>query len=169
MEAVVCGQLVIALHQNYFYLRLPVAVGWGWYNFGVVDFLLDNLFWVIIAAVSAAGLAWTFRRAGNITLHATPASLLVARERGLFLDIRPAKEFANGRVAGARNIPASEIANKAQTLNKFKDKPVVLVCKNGMQSRAARPQLEKMGFTKVHILSSGIAGWQDAQLPLVTK
>lgn len=132
-------------------------------------FLLDNVFWVLMAAASALGLGWSFRSGAGVSVSATMASLVVAREKGLFLDVRGEKEFAGGHIARARNIPASEVENKSQMLQKFKDKPVVVVCKNGMQSKTTLAQLEKQGFTKLHILSGGIVGWQDAQLPLTTK
>lgn len=132
-------------------------------------FLLDNVFWLMLAAASASGLIWTFARAEQWSLSPQAASLLANREGGLFVDVRPPAEFAAGHIAKARNIPASELESKLDTLNKYREKPVIVVCQNGMRGRTAAAQLRKANFTQVRVLAGGVGGWLDAQLPLSKK
>lgn len=57
-----------------------------------------------------------------------PASILL-------VDVRDAKEFANGSVKGAVNIPINELEKKLATLPT--DKPVVFICGTGARSGEA--------------------------------
>ena len=135
----------------------------------MLAFLLDNLFWAVLALLSATGLVWTFVRAGQASLTAQAAVLLVSRTNGLFIDVRSAAEFADGHIANAHNIPSSEFDKRLEALSKHKKKPIVVVCQNGMRGRAALQQLEKAGFEGARILTGGIAAWREAQLPLTAK
>jgi len=95
-----------------------------------------------------------------------------APPKPLFVDVRPAKDFAGGRIPGAINMPAE---NFAQDLNKLpKDKTIVLyesgqssgdICAAG---RAAGRALLEHGFAfeKVKVYQDGLAGWEKAGQPI---
>lgn len=53
----------------------------------------------------------------------------------LFIDVRDAKEFANGHLKGAINIPIAELEKKLDTLPA--DKPVIYLCSTGARSGEA--------------------------------
>jgi len=136
----------------------------------MMEFLLDNLFWVLMACVAAGGLSWTFARSSSLSLSPQAAVLLVGRGGGLFLDIRPHREFASGHIARARNISADDVGRGSPAdIGKYKKKPVVVVCANGTKARAAAQTLVKAGFDNVRVLAGGIGGWREAQMPLVEK
>lgn len=126
------------------------------------DFILANFFWVFTGALAAAGLAWTFARDGVQSLNPNQAVLFV-KQGGLFLDVRAVGEYAKGHIAQSKNLPADELQNRVSDLNKYKDKPLVLVCQNGGQSRQALKQLA--GFSQARILAGGMGAWREAQLP----
>lgn len=132
-------------------------------------FLLDNIFWLTLASAAAGGLFWTFARDGQLTLSPQAAVLVANRDGGVFVDVRPPAEFSAGHIALAKNIPASEMAKKMETLNKYRQKPVIVVCQNGMRGKAAAQQLRKANFAQVRSLAGGMSGWREAQLPLSTK
>lgn len=132
-------------------------------------FLLDNLFWLLLAMVSAGGLIWTFKRGGKINLSPQSAILTVNRGGGVFLDVRPPTDYTGGNIPNSQNVPLDEIAARLPGLAKFKKKPVVLVCANGISARKLIPQLQKDGFEQVFLLTGGIAGWREANLPLLNK
>jgi rhodanese-related sulfurtransferase len=46
-------------------------------------------------------------------------------------------------------------------LDKFKGRPVIVVCQNGTQANRAEA-LKKAGFAEVYGLNGGIAAWQQA-------
>ena len=88
---------------------------------------------------------------------------------GLYLDIRAKGEYDKGHIVNSKNIPSSELESKLDTIRKFKDKPVIVVCERGAQSPAASKKLREGGFEKVFLLREGMHGWKTANLPLVRK
>jgi rhodanese-related sulfurtransferase len=98
--------------------------------------------------------------------------LLEATPKPLFVDVRPAKDYAAGRIPGAINMP---VENFAQDWSKLpKDKTIVLyesghssgdICAAG---RAAGRALLKHGFSseKVKVYQDGLAGWEKAGQPV---
>ena len=94
---------------------------------------------------------------------------LVNDEEGVFLDLRDAGDFNQGHIAGALNIPAAKLADRMAELDKYRDKPVVLVCKMGQQAGVAGKQLKAAGFEKVYKMAGGMMEWGNLQLPTVSK
>jgi rhodanese-related sulfurtransferase/uncharacterized membrane protein/2-hydroxychromene-2-carboxylate isomerase len=98
--------------------------------------------------------------------------LLEATPKPLLVDVRPAKDYASGRMPGAINMPAE---NFAQDLSKLpKDKTIVLY-ESGQSSgdicaasRAAGRALLEYGFSfeKVKVYQDGLAGWKKAGQPI---
>jgi len=82
------------------------------------------------------------------------------------VDVRHQDEFKVGHIVDAINIPLDNIENKMKTLEKYKTKPVILVCASGMRSLKAGQLLLKNGFNQVNNLKGGVAAWNQANLPL---
>lgn len=99
----------------------------------------------------------------------TPAQLttLINRENALVIDISASGDFEKARIPGSRHVAPSQFDPEHKDLAKVKDRPVVVVCRNGMASGAAAKRLLKAGFTKVSVLGGGIAQWQAAELPVL--
>jgi rhodanese-related sulfurtransferase len=53
-------------------------------------------------------------------------------------------------------------------IQKFKEKPVLLVCQRGRRANAAAKLLKAQGFTQLNVLKGGMAAWVEAKMP-VTK
>ena len=81
-------------------------------------------------------------------------------------DLRDAAAFATGRISGAKNLDPSQHEFAADTLKRFKDRLLVLVCENGSVAMALTRQLHAGGFTKVFNLRGGLAQWRAEGLPL---
>ena len=96
------------------------------------------------------------------------AILVVNGEEGVFVDLRDAAEFRKGHIVNAVNIPATKLPERMVELEKFKDRPVVLLCKMGQQSGAAGKQLKAAGYTKVYKMTGGMMEWSNLQLPTVS-
>lgn len=92
---------------------------------------------------------------------------LVNAEDGLFLDLRDAGDFKQGHIVGAVNIPATKLGDRMAELEKYRDKPIVLVCKMGQQSGAAGKQLKAANYEKVYKMTGGMMEWGNLQLPTV--
>lgn len=118
--------------------------------------------------VLAAWLGYEFMR-GNHGVDCSEATALINREDGVIVDIRDAKDFKAGHIAGARNIPQSRLDERLAELDKFKDKPIVVVCKIGQSSGIAVAKLTKAGFARAAKLKGGMGQWQADNLPVVKK
>ena len=62
-------------------------------------------------------------------------TLLMNREEGVALDIRKEKEFKTGHILDAKHLPSEKITkNGFASLEKYKDKPIIVVCNAGISA-----------------------------------
>ena len=61
------------------------------------------------------------------------------------LDVRTTLEFQEGHFQGSKNIPLNEIRSKMETIIKW-NKPVIIVCRSGARSAAAKSILSSVGL-----------------------
>lgn len=126
----------------------------------------------LVAPFVAVLLVWGLyeaRRSSANVVSSGEATALINREDAQVIDLRNAKEFKTGYISGAINVPNDNLDSRLTELEKYKEKPVILVCKSGQSSAAAAAKLEKAGFAKVKRLRGGIAQWQADDLPTVKK
>ena len=97
-------------------------------------------------------------------------TFLVNREEGVVVDIRAAKEFKSSHILEAVNF-STEKANKNDfvSLEKYKDKPIIVVCAAGMTATKVANQLLKAGYANVNLLKGGMNAWVGAGLPVAKK
>ena len=105
-------------------------------------------------------------KAGS-ALSPQQATLVVNRQDGVILDIRDSKAFEGGHIVDAVNIPLAKLKERLRELEKFHDKPLVVVCQLGQQSGDAVKLLEENGFSAVSRMRGGMAEWQTQGLPAV--
>jgi rhodanese-related sulfurtransferase len=105
-------------------------------------------------------------KAGS-SLSPQQATMLVNRQDGVILDIRDNKTYDNGHIVDAVNIPFAKLKERLKELEKFRDKPLVVVCQLGQQSGDAVKILEENGFTAVSRMKGGMTEWQTQGLPAV--
>ena len=86
----------------------------------------------------------------------------------MFLDLRDASDYKAGHISGSLNIPATKLPERMVELDKYKDKPIVLVCKMGQQAGTAGKQLTAAGYTRVNRMTGGMMEWGNLQLPTVS-
>lgn len=135
-----------------------------------MEFLQENMIWVALACVSGGMLIWPMVSGGGVAnLTPAQATLLMNREDALVLDVRESGEWSSGHISGARHITLAQLDKRLSELDKFKDKPIIVVCASGNRSSSACGQLKKHGFGKVYSLGGGISSWRDSSLPLTTK
>ncbi len=132
-----------------------------------MKFILDN--WMLMAVALSAGgmLLWPMLSGGGPgALSADGAVQLINREKAVVVDVCEPAEFAAGHVAGAKNIPLSQLEGKLATTIKNKALPVILVCYSGARSSRAVSIAKKLGFENAHSLSGGMGAWRSANLPI---
>ena len=126
--------------------------------------------WMLVSAFAGLLilLAWDSSLKSGAKLSPSQLTQLINRESAVVLDIRDAAEFKKGHLVGAINIPHTQLENRSDELKAYKDRPIVLVCKDGQRSSMAGKILLKQGF-KVSRLGGGLLDWTNQNLPLVTK
>ena len=66
----------------------------------------------------------------------------------------------------SRHLAIGELEARSSELEKYKAKPVIVICESGSRSDKAAATLRKQGFGQVFSLSGGIGAWKQAGLPL---
>lgn len=121
-----------------------------------------------ILAVMALVIEIRLRQRGSHTIGTTDAVQLT-NTGALVLDVRSDEDYEAGHIIDARHVPASEIAARADTFKRYKEKPVLVYCENGFVSNTAAKALRAAGFAKVATLGGGLNAWRRENLPLVKK
>ncbi len=131
-----------------------------------MNFIIDNIFLVIIVVASAVGLMLPALTPGG--KRASPQEVVIRMNRGknVVVDIRSAEDFAKGHLRDAKNIPLADFATRIGELEKSKGKSIVVVCQTGARADKAVRLLQAAGFDDVVALEGGLVAWQAASLPL---
>jgi rhodanese-related sulfurtransferase len=134
-----------------------------------IEYVTNHPFLVAAAAILVAvTIVFEFRQRARGSFAIAPNEAVGLVNAGaLVLDVRDAKSYESGHIIDARSIPATEVAEKAESLKKFKEKPVVIYCDNGFSSASTAKVLRALGFTKVVSLRGGLQSWLQENLPVV--
>ena len=134
-----------------------------------LEFLTQE--WILALALLVVLVMLVLHEARKSGPSVTPqqAINLINGEEGVFLDLRDAADYKQGHIVEAMNIPATKLKARVAELEKYRDKPIVLVCKMGQQSGAAGKQLKEVGFGRVYKMTGGMMEWSNLQLPVVSK
>lgn len=131
------------------------------------EFANNHLILVTSFIVLLVLFLWTESRKGGQGISSSQATQLLNKEGAVVVDLRSKPEYKEGHIIDAINLPYSSLGSKISELEKFRAKPIILVCKIGQHSKAAYKELVKAGFEDVRRLNGGMAEWQGANLPLV--
>ena len=134
----------------------------------ILKFVTDNLILVAVAFISGAMLVWPAVRRGTAgaSVSTLQATLLINQQNALVLDVREAADYEKGHMLNARNIALGEVESRAAEIEKYKAKPLIVVCDDGNRSGRAATALRKQGFEQVFTLGGGIGAWRQAGLPV---
>ena len=121
------------------------------------------------AVLTAAVIVTELRRAlsGIPTLSPAAATLRMNRDEAVVVDVSPAADFAKAHILGSVSVPLADFdPERNKALAKAKERPVIVVCRQGISAGDAAKRLKKAGFKDVAVLDGGIAGWRQADLPV---
>src|ERR1043165_1476129 len=99
----------------------------------------------LVLAVLAIVLEVRHRTRGGLALGPNDAVGLINKGGVLVLDVRDTKDYEAGHIIDARSIPAADLQGKIDTFKKYKEKPVIVYCENGMASGPAAQRLRAAG------------------------
>jgi rhodanese-related sulfurtransferase len=90
---------------------------------------------------------------------------MINHENAIIVDLRDPEAFRSGHIIDAIRATAEDFSQ--QRMDKYKTKPLILVCARGLQSSQLVAKLKEQGFTNPMVLAGGMAAWQAAELPLI--
>jgi rhodanese-related sulfurtransferase len=84
------------------------------------------------------------------------------------LDVREPDEYSGelSHVPGSLLIPLKDLAQRANELDAYKDRQIVVICRAGVRSTTAAAILTGMGFGQVSNLKGGMLEWNGGRLPV---
>jgi len=84
---------------------------------------------------------------------------MMAAEQGyLIVDVRTAKEYADGHIPNAINIPNESIGGAAPKELPDKNQKIFVYCRSGARSVQASEKLAGLGYTNI-VEMGGINNW----------
>ena len=131
-----------------------------------MEFVQQNIWLILLAGMSGFMLfgGGLFGRLSGIKqISPQEAVLLFNHEDALILDVRENSEYADGHIAKAKHIPLGQLKSRLGDLEKYKDKPIVAVCRSGNRSAQATEILRQNGFD-AHNMQGGMNSWVQAGL-----
>ncbi|MBU3824043.1 MAG: rhodanese-like domain-containing protein [Candidatus Oceanisphaera merdipullorum] len=138
-----------------------------------LDFFANNTLLVVawIGLVAAIVVTTVMAKLSKVKVIPTQeAVLLINKQDAVVIDVRSADDFRKGHITGAVNVPASQIkANDLSQIQKYQQKPVILVCETGMTTSGLGRILTKAQFTQVYALRGGMADWRTQNLPVAKR
>jgi rhodanese-related sulfurtransferase len=81
----------------------------------------------------------------------------------ILLDVRSREERNHQRIEGSLHIPVHEIAQKLNSLEKYRGKEIICYCHSGRRSMAAASILTKHGFIAAN-MKGGMVEWNSLNL-----
>lgn len=100
----------------------------------------------------------------------------LVEDNAYIVDVREVREFENGHIKGAKNIPLSQLRDRVNEIPK--DAPVYLHCRTGQRSYNAALVLQNLGYNNVSNITGSFLGlsyyeyYNDILIgrePIVTK
>ena len=86
-------------------------------------------------------------------------TLLQTDSTTVLVDVRNENEFVGrmDKIKQAIHIPLGELESRISELEKYKDKPVYLICRSGNRSGIATRKLTEMGFDAINVSGGMLA------------
>lgn len=136
-----------------------------------MQFLISNILPISIALFSGGMLFWSMfgnRIRGIREVDCAAALQLINHKNALVLDVREEGEYKLGHILNSMLVPLGKLEERIGELEKYKEQPIVVVCRSGQRSARACAVLGRRGFAHAFNLAGGVTAWQKANLPLKT-
>jgi rhodanese-related sulfurtransferase len=134
-----------------------------------MQYLQNNIWMIMIAFTSGLMLLWSLfgnRLRGIKDVNSAEALQLINHKNAIILDVRQESEYKSGHLLNAKLIPLGNLAGRIGELERYRELPIVVVCRSGNRSASACATLGKLGFAQAYNLSGGVIAWQKSNLPL---
>ena len=103
--------------------------------------------------------------------------LLAAGSKPLLLDVREPAEFGLLFIPDSINVPRGVLEQSCEwdyeetvpALADGRNLEIVVICRSGKRSVLAADTLQRMGYTNIVSLKTGIRGWNDYEQPMINS
>ena len=133
----------------------------------LIEIATQHYYLVAAWVLTLVLLLWTEKRKAGKSVSPAEATRLINKEHGVILDIRQRKEWDTGHITGAHHIPFADLDRRMSELDKFRDKPVIVVCNMGQAAGSAAKKLKAARYTQVVRLSGGMTEWKAQNMPII--
>ncbi|CAH9014064.1 rhodanese-like domain-containing protein [Candidatus Nitrosacidococcus sp. I8] len=106
------------------------------------------------------------RRRGIRTISVVEITRLINQENAQVVDIREGKDFDKEHILDSMNAPLSTFITGIARLDRFKDRPLILIWGIGQSVLNIAAQLSKRDHKAIYIIEGGIETWRQADMPL---
>ena len=101
--------------------------------------------------------------------------LLASGGKPTLLDVREPAEFSLLHIPGSLNVPRGVLEQSCEwdydetvpLLAAGRNQEIVVICRSGKRSVLAADTMQRMGFTNVVSLKTGVRGWADFEQSMV--
>lgn len=103
------------------------------------------------------------KKPSNLSPH--QAVNYINNNDAVIIDLRDEQSYKEGHIIDALRATKEDFGRPK--MEKYKSKPIILVCSKGLESQTLAARLKKQGYLNVMLLQGGISAWKQAELPLV--
>ncbi len=94
---------------------------------------------------------------------------IISNVQPLILDVRTPGEYAQGHIAGARLLPVQIFQQEMNSLEAYKEQPILIYCASGNRSTVAARLLIEAGYQTIYNMRYGIQDWAGRGYEIVTE
>ncbi|HAT4458202.1 TPA: sulfurtransferase [Legionella pneumophila] len=88
-------------------------------------------------------------------------------EKLIIIDVRETNEWETGKIPNAIHLSKGIIERDIEKIITDNQSNIVVYCSGGYRCALVADSLQKMGYTNVYSLDTGLQGWLDAGYSLV--
>ncbi|MEN9406885.1 MAG: hypothetical protein RLZZ455_101 [Candidatus Parcubacteria bacterium] len=102
----------------------------------------------------------------HITVDEVGSALAEGKEV-ILLDVRTPAEYAAGHIEGSVHVELNRLKHDIEGAIPEKSRTMYVYCLSGSRSDLAVPLLERLGYSDVYSVTSGLLAWRAKGLPLI--
>lgn len=111
-----------------------------------------------------------FIRARGRVFNLSPAqaTLKINHEHAAVIDIRTNDVYRKGHIIDAHSTTSADLRENTNKLDKFRMRPIIIVCSTGVESQKIAAFMLKRGYN-AYSLAGGMRAWIDADMPVIKE
>ena len=132
-------------------------------------FLIDYWYFSLPLLLIIFLFSYSEMNKGGKKIEPNELTTLINRENAILVDLRTKEDFDAGHIMSALNYPHQDFENQMHELDRYKERPIILVCDMGRNSANIGEKLKKADFKNTFRLNGGMMTWTQENLPVVQK